>query len=107
MTDDKDKDDKIKLVSERSEHEIAAQSVTAELGWAVNQLAANILRVIAGAGENHSLARQMSAVLKHYEELSALFRSGKCPYSPEAPMHEVLQDWRVKSHDRDLDHCED
>jgi hypothetical protein len=97
---------RLRLASERSEAEIAAerQRQDAEraaeaLNDAARELAANVLRVIAGAGKNHILIEQTIALLEAYRELQPYSGTAAYPYSPIAPMAEGLTDldWRKKN----------
>jgi hypothetical protein len=67
---------RLRLASERSEAEIAAERRRSDaeraaeaLNDAVRELAANLLRVIAGAGKQHALIDEAIAFLKAYREL--------------------------------------
>jgi hypothetical protein len=94
---------RLRLASERSEAEIAAkrQRQDAEraaeaLSYAARNFAANVLRVIAGAGKQHTLIDEAIALLKAYDKLQPYSGSAAYPYSPIAPVAEGLTDldWR-------------
>jgi hypothetical protein len=85
MTDEV-KSDKLKLVAANDERELAwqrektaAEYAAIQLSQATRELAANILRVIAGAGKDYELPRQMVEVLKAYNELQLLSGSATYP----------------------------
>jgi hypothetical protein len=97
---------RLRLASERSEVEIAAERgrqdaerAAEALNDAVRELAANVLRVIAGAGKNHTLIEQTIALLEAYRELQPYAGTVAYPYSPIVPMAEGLTDldWRKKN----------
>lgn len=48
----------MRIVSENSNEDLAARQVLAAVRWDLRQLAANLLRVIRGAGKPHLLAQQ-------------------------------------------------
>jgi hypothetical protein len=94
---------RLRLASERSEAEIAAkrQRQDAEraaeaLSYAARNFAANVLRVIAGAGKQHTLIDEAIALLKAYDKLQPYSGSAAYPCSPIAPIAEGLTDldWR-------------
>jgi hypothetical protein len=75
---EKDPEDatRLTLASERSEAEIAAERqrqdaerVAEALNDAARELAANLLRIIAGAGKSHTLISEIVALLNAYREL--------------------------------------
>jgi hypothetical protein len=93
----------LRLASERSEAEIAAQrhwqdaeGAAESLSHAARALAANVLRVIAGAGKDHTLIEEAVALLKAYRELQPYSGTDAYRYSPIAPIAEALTDldWR-------------
>lgn len=57
----------MKLVSENSDEEIAKEASLSQLRWLLSDLAANMLRVVRGAGKPFMLGSQMAAVLNEYE----------------------------------------
>jgi hypothetical protein len=57
----------IRLVSEQSEADIAKKRAEEEIGIELRALAANLLRVIRGAGKAYDLARDMSSCLKAFQ----------------------------------------
>ena len=63
-------DDEFRLVSERDEKEIAAERAYSDLVWRTKQLAANILRVIAGAGSSDELLDQSRMMVSAAESLT-------------------------------------
>jgi hypothetical protein len=74
---------RLRLASERSEAEIAAERRRSDaeraaeaLNDAVRELAANLLRVIGGAGKQHALIDEAIAFLKAYRELQP--HPGEC-----------------------------
>jgi hypothetical protein len=98
-----DKRDKLELVADNDERELArqrqrtaAERAGFQLSHATRALAANILRVIAGAGKHYELIGQIIEVIKAYNELQPLSGSAAYPYAPSNPMVEGLQelDWR-------------
>jgi hypothetical protein len=102
---EKDPEDpaRLRLASQRSEEEIAAERrrqdaerASEALSYAVRDLAANVLRVIAGAGKNHALIDETIPLLKAYRELQPYTGTDAYPYSPIAPMAKGLTDldWR-------------
>ena len=102
MTDEV-KSDKLKLVSDNDERELARQRertaadrAAVQLTYATRALAANILRIIAGAGKDYELVRQIVEVLNAYKELHPLSGRTSYPYAPSYPMVEGLRelDWR-------------
>jgi hypothetical protein len=102
MTDEI-KSEKLKLVADNDEIELvrqrestAAEHAAIQLSHATRVLAANILRIIAGAGKDYELIRQMIEVLKAFDKLQPLSGSAAYPYAPSNPMVEGLRelDWR-------------
>jgi hypothetical protein len=102
MTDEV-KNDKLKLVADnddmalsRHRENIASEIAASRLSHATRALAANILRIIAGAGKDYKLTSQMVEVLKAYQELHPF--SGRACYShtPSTPMTGGLRNlnWR-------------
>jgi len=102
---EKDPEDatRLTLASERSEAEIAAERqrqdaerVAEALNDAARELAANLLRIIAGAGKSHTLISEIVALLNAYRELQPY--AGTAAYSsiPTAPITDGLTDldWR-------------
>jgi hypothetical protein len=53
----------IRIVSEQSEAEIERKPAEGELDWRLRELAANVLRIVRGAGKPYELLRQMQAVI--------------------------------------------
>jgi hypothetical protein len=86
----------LKLASERDENEIAASNAAARLNYATRCLAANILRIVAGAGKAHQLIPQMIEVFNCYETMREFVGSAAFPYVPYGPMVDGLHslDWR-------------
>jgi hypothetical protein len=60
-------DSPIRLVSEQSEADIAKKRAEEEIGIELRALAANMLRVIRGAGKPYELVRDMSSCLKAFQ----------------------------------------
>jgi hypothetical protein len=96
----------LRLASERSEAEIAAERrrqdaerAAEALNDAARYLAANLLRIIAGAGKQHTLIEEAMALLKAYDTLQPYSGSAAYPYSPIAAIAEGLTDldWRKKN----------
>lgn len=54
----------MRVVAENSEVDMAKRQARDDLEWPMVQLAANMLRVVRGAGEPQSLPRQMVSVIK-------------------------------------------
>ena len=86
--------DKIKLVSKRDPKEVAAQHARRELSAATKELAANILRVIAGARSTYKIIDQVVPVVAASERLNEL--TGNALASHTA-IEEALRslDWRA------------
>ena len=93
---------RLRLASERSEAEIAterrrydAERAAEALNYAARDLAANLLRIIAGAGKQHAVIDEAIALLKAYRELQP-YSGSAYPYSPVAPIAKGLTDldWR-------------
>jgi hypothetical protein len=102
MTDDV-KGDKLKLVADNDEkalvrrrEEATVERATVQLKYATSALAANILRIIAGAGKEYELIAQICELLKAYNELQPLSGRASYPYAPSTPIVEGLRelDWR-------------
>jgi hypothetical protein len=94
---------RLRLASERSEAEIAAErqrqdaeGAAEALNDAARNLAANLLRVIAGAGKKHAVIDEAIALLKACRELQPYSGTDAYPYSPIAAIAEGLTDldWR-------------
>ena len=94
---------RLTLASERSEAEIAAErrrydaeSAAEALNYAARDLAANALRVIAGAGRIHRLIEETIALLTAYRELQPYAGAAAYRYRPVVPMEEGRTDldWR-------------
>ena len=62
----------MKLVSEQDPKEIAAQHICQQLSTTIRIAAANLLRIIAGAGENHQLVDQIRPILSEHKALELL-----------------------------------
>ena len=62
----------MKLVSEQDPKEIAAQHICQQLSATIRIAAANLLRIIAGAGENHQLVDQIRPILSEHKALELL-----------------------------------
>ena len=97
---------KLKLVSERTEAELVAESKRREaedaaeqLAYATRNLAANILRIIAGGGKHYNLAHQVMAVAKGIEELRHFCGSASYSSNAGSAMAAALGDldWRKNS----------
>lgn len=58
----------MKIVSEQSEEDFARRRAVEGLSWPLRTLAANMLRVVRGAGRPWELPQQMAAVLTACEE---------------------------------------
>lgn len=102
MTDEI-KNEKLKLVAENDDEMLARQREKAtadraasQLSYVTRALAANILRIIAGAGKEYELATQLVNVLKAYSELHPFSGRAAYPYAPSTPMVEGLRElnWR-------------
>jgi hypothetical protein len=102
MTDEI-KSNKLKLVADNDEKQLVrqrdktrAERAAIQLSCATRALAANILRIIAGAGKDYELFGQMIEVLKAYDELHPMSGRASYPYPPSTPMVEGLHelDWR-------------
>jgi hypothetical protein len=102
---EKDPEDpaRLRLASQRSKAEIAAERERQDaeraaetLSYAVRKFAANVLRVIAGAGKNHTLIDETIALLNAYQELQPYAGTAAYPNSPIVPLAEGLTDldWR-------------
>jgi hypothetical protein len=66
----------VKLVSENSDAEIAENDALAAVEWALRDLAANILRVVRGAGKPYDLGRQaveFANALVAYREAAGVY----------------------------------
>lgn len=61
--------DKIRLVSERDEKEIATLNAQKELAFAIKDFAANLLRIIAGAGKPALVIHQIGPVIEAHKQL--------------------------------------
>lgn len=57
----------LKLISEKSERELEAARALEALRWPMKELAANLLRVVRGAGRAYELPEQMVSVLECME----------------------------------------
>ena len=62
----------MRLVSETSEQDLAINEALADLEWPLRELAANMLRVVRGAGYPSRLASQMTAVLNAMRDYHAV-----------------------------------
>lgn len=60
-------DPPIRIISKQSEADIAKNRSEEEIGIALRALAANMLRVIRGAGKAYDLAREMNSCLKAFQ----------------------------------------
>jgi len=76
----------MKIVSERSERELAEERAKRLIEEPLRQLASNILRVIRGAGKAWQIASEAAAVLEAFEE----YRSIVGRYPSEYEIHEVI-----------------
>ena len=82
-----------KLVFEQDPKVVAAQRARTEIAAATKELAANLLRIIAGAGNSEKLVDQMTAALKPCEKLCEASGSAT---SLAGALDEALRDldWR-------------
>lgn len=62
---------RFRLVASNSDVELRTHQVRDDIAWPLRDLAANMLRVIRGAGKPEQLARQMVEVLKSFEAYRA------------------------------------
>ena len=68
----------MKLVSEQSQENLAEQRALDALRWPIRELAANLLRVIRGAGRPSAIAQQsiaLVAAFRHFNEETGLLPS--------------------------------
>ena len=88
--------DKLKLVSEQSEREIAVRRACSKLNWAIKDLVANILRIIAGAGDVARLTDQIQPAVAAYEKLMVLTGNA---LAAENQIEQSLRtlDWRANN----------
>ena len=86
----------IELVVNQNEQEIAAKNAATELELVTSELAANILRIVAGAGKPHQLLRQCEEFAIAYRALLPFCGSKYYPYGPNAAitMGATDFDWR-------------
>lgn len=75
----------MKLVSENSEEALARRNALAELEWKLPALAANLLRVCAGAGKPGEIGAQIAAVAAIWATLERLG-----PLPDDAEFHRIL-----------------
>ena len=94
---------RLQIASQRTDAEIAAEQArqdaeraALQLNSATRAMAANILRIIAGAGKDYALIEQVLAVLTAYQEMHPYAGTAAYPHSPVAPIREALieLDWR-------------
>jgi hypothetical protein len=102
---DEDKNDHLKLVSDNDEKELQrqrekarAQHTAGELNAALRSLAANILRIMAGAGKSYALIGEIVDVLEAYDRLGS-FPDHAHPHTVRTAMEEALRDrdWRRRT----------
>jgi len=58
---------KLSVVAQNSQKEIDSQYAREEINWALTALAANIIRVVRGAGKAYELGRQCARVVESYQ----------------------------------------
>jgi hypothetical protein len=61
----------VKIVAENSAEDLARRSAAEGVGWALRDLAANLIRVVRGAGKSYELGKQAAAfihALQDYRE---------------------------------------
>ena len=66
--DDKSDNPNLSLASEQSAEELARAEALARISWPLKSLAANLLRVVRGAGRAYELQEQMMEVLAGFED---------------------------------------
>ncbi len=76
----------MKLVSENSEAEVAKQRALDDLRWPLLELAANLVRVVRGAGRAYELLPQMAKVIERAED----YRSVVGYYPSDYEISEIL-----------------
>jgi hypothetical protein len=93
MSDD-DNSDKISLVSDPApKPDRAVEWSRVDLEQATRNLAANLLRVIAGAGRDYELIGQIIATGKAWSEMQKWSGQPDYPYVPHWPMVQALHSW--------------
>jgi hypothetical protein len=84
-------DDRLKLVVENSKADLERERALANFSWALRDLAANLLRVIRGAGKSYELVRQMAACLEAIAEHHRVTGMGVSGFEIE----KVLREWEA------------
>lgn len=77
----------MKIVSSTSDEEIAQQRATENLNHPLRTLAANLLRIVRGAGRPSELGRQMSDVIDRY----IAYREAVGHWPPSETILEILR----------------
>lgn len=96
MDDDgKPEQSPLRVVAENTEADKARLWATRGLSWALRDLAANLLRIVRGAGKPHEIGQQAEALLKAYIEYHEAFGH----YPPSYDLTEILstersEEWR-------------
>lgn len=57
----------MRVVSENSEHDIQRERARQDIVWPLKELAANVIRVVRGAGKPHEIASQAGRVVLAFE----------------------------------------
>lgn len=67
MPEESDRPSNIRVVVDNSDHEVERPRTRATIAWPLRELAANMLRVVRGAGKSHEITAQCVAVLKAFQ----------------------------------------
>ncbi|WP_145925960.1 hypothetical protein [Shinella sp. HZN7] len=68
MTDGDDQKPRIRLAVKNHERDINRHRAEVDLQWPLKELAANLIRVVRGAGKPYELGRQCADVVKAYHD---------------------------------------
>lgn len=61
-------DPPFRIVSEQSEKDIERKRTRDEIGFRLRELAANVLRIVRGAGKSYNLLDEMTACVRSFQE---------------------------------------
>ena len=86
----------MRVVADNSEQEIAKRWAARSIRWPLRELAANLLRIVRGAGRPAEVGAQATAVIVAFEEYRAAF--GHYPISEEISEALIMRDDERKEH---------
>lgn len=87
----------MRIVSEQSEADLAKHRAVEDLSWPLRSLAANLIRVVRGAGRAYELPSQMVAVLEAIEAYREVVGHYPSDYELSQPINvRYPENWRLR-----------